>query len=569
MKKLYYWSKERFDVTQKILTVLLFSVFCFATQAQNYKVTFSSSGENMIVDSVQIHNITQKTSMSLLGYEILNLVRIPTIIKNFVASEDFIKVYPNPMTQNAILEVFCTQSGEVNVQIFNISGKQIAQNKNNLSPGISMYQISGLKSGIYLIKVQLPNDKYSTKLISINVTDDIPQINLRTTNSVTDLKSANIDEPAEMQYNEGDSILFIGYSGDLKDTLGYVLTADANIEFNFETPFDINFTLAEIYEDFKSYIEFSFLFDAAYSQSKELSANWDSIASHILTPADSKVAALWFNAYDIIYRINSVLENALLVENLNEQQLIIGQAKCIRAYLYYTLAFWFGNVPIETGTASSNLPRNIVDDVYSFIEDDLNMANHNLPAVIGSSEEIKLSKFFASGILARTLLLRDELVKSQELKDITSQVINSGMFALPAEVDTFYSGSIENIFGFDGGDVGFMQEYNFQFVPAMRYTEIIMMHVEAAYKLGQTQNALQLMNMLLLRRNMDPLTLLSLDDIYQQWKTELKYEGRTFACYKRFNKIREELMLDEYRFLLPVPLQVIIENPYMVQNPGY
>ena len=366
MKKLYYYSQKKIEVMQKILTVLILSMtVCLTTQAQNYKVTFSGSGENITVDSVRIHNITQNTSMLLLGPEILNLVQFPTIIKNFDATEDFIKVYPNPMTQNTQLEVFCTQPGEVIVQIFDISGKHILQNKKSLRPGKLIYQISGLKLGTYFIKVQLPHKKYSTKLISINGNDNIPKIDLHTTISVMVLKSASIEEPLEMQYNEGDSILFIGYSGDLVDTVGYVLTSDTNIEFNFETPFDINSALAAIYEDFKSYIEFSFLFDAAYSKSKELSADWDSIINHVQTPADSKVATLWFDAYDIIYRVNYILENAPLMENLNEQQLIVGQAKCIRAYLYYTLTFWFGNVPIEPGTVSNNLPKNLVDEVYS------------------------------------------------------------------------------------------------------------------------------------------------------------------------------------------------------------
>ena len=197
-------------------------------------------------------------------------------------------------------------------------------------------------------------------------------------------------------------------------------------------------------------------------------------------------------------------------------------------------------------------------------------ANNYLPAVIGSSEEIKLSKFFALGIKARTLLLQNGLDKLQGTFNATSQIINSGMFALSAEVDTFTFESTENIFGFEEvGDGSFMQEFNWQFVPAIRYTEIILMYAESAYKLGQTQTALQLMNLLLPRRNMNPLTELSLNDIYQQWKMELKYEGCTFAYYKRFNKIQEELGLDVYRYLLPIPLQVIYANPYMIQNPGY
>ncbi|MDO9254759.1 MAG: T9SS type A sorting domain-containing protein [Bacteroidales bacterium] len=237
MNKLYNYLKNRLGVTQKILTSLLLSiVFYGVTQAQDYKITFSASGESTTVDSVQVLNITQAKSISLKGTDTLNLVQDITRISDFGANKNFIRIYPNPMTRNAKLEFVLMQSGEVVVQIFDLDGKLVAINKQNLEAGKSIYYISGVKSGTYLVKIQLPNEELSTKLISTNRNNGVPKIHQLTTNFVTNLKSATSEQLVEMQYNEGDSLIFTGFSGsELVDIIGYVPTGDANIEFNFES----------------------------------------------------------------------------------------------------------------------------------------------------------------------------------------------------------------------------------------------------------------------------------------------------------------------------------------------
>ncbi|HZL08925.1 MAG TPA: RagB/SusD family nutrient uptake outer membrane protein [Prolixibacteraceae bacterium] len=582
MNKLYNCSKCRLDVMQKIFTALLLSItFCFATQAQNYKITFSGTGESTTVDSIRILNITQETSILLVGPETLNLVQNITGISDLVTNEKFITVYPNPMTQNANLSFITMQSSEVVVRIVDLAGKLIAINKQTLKAGKSIYRISGIKSGTYLIEIQLPNKECSTKLISTNGSNGIPEIQLLTTNIVTNLKSATIEDLVEMQYNEGDNLLFIGYSGDnLIDSVEIVLTADANIEFNFEPPsVDIHSLLAQSYEDFKSYLEYSFLFDAAYSNKINFpnDMTWGDITHHTQNSTDSKLSALWSDAYKIIYSVNSVIANAELISNEAEKQLIIAQAKCIRAYLYYTLVFWFGDIPIDVEVISdnifpwfsvNNLPRSAVNDVYTQIITDLEHSINYLPQNIAQSENIKLNKYFAAGIKARTLIIQQ---KWDELKDVTSQIINSGQYTLSENADNFLSYSPENIFGFDEvNNYAFKHYYDWLYVPAMRYTEILLMNIEANYQKGETATAMNLLNRLLIRRNLTPLSEISLNDIYDQWKTELKIEGSTFNYFKRFNKIQEELALYQaYKFLLPIPQLVIELNPYALQNPGY
>jgi len=581
MKKLYNYSKNRFDEMQKILTALLLSItFCYATQAQNHKITFSGIGESTTVDSIRILNVTQETSISLLESETLNLVQNISGISELDANENFLAVYPNPMTQNAKLKFVNTKSGEVMVQIFDLAGKLVAINKQTLKAGKYIYQISGIKSGTYLVKIQMPDKECSAKLISTNGSNSIPEIHQLTTNTITNLKSATIEDLVQMQYNEGDSLLFIGYSGDyLIDTVGIVLTADANIVFDFVPPsVDIHLLLAKSYQDFKSYIEYSFVFDAAYSNKIEFSndSTWSIIASHTQNSTDSNVDTLWSNAYNIIYSVNSVIANAQLINNEAEKQLIIAQAKCIRATLYYTLVKWFGEIPLDSQVINdtipwfsvNNHPRSTVNDVYTQIIFDLGHSIDYLPQNIAQSENIKLNKYFAASIKARTLIIQQ---KWDELKAVTSQIINSGNYALTVDPDNFLSASPENIFGFDEvNNYHFNEYYNWQYVPAMRYTEILLMSIEANYQLGDRATATAYLNILVARRNLPSISPeITLNDIYNQWKTELKLEGCTFSYYKRFNKIQEELGIDQSKYLLPIPSRAFNFNSYLTQNAGY
>jgi len=585
MKKLYNSSKKRFNVKVYFLTILLLSItFCFASQAQNYKITFSGTGESTTVDSIKVLNITQETSISLLGTDTLNLVHSITAISENAVYENFIAVYPNPMTQNTKLEFVCTQSGVVVVQIFDIGGKLVAINKQSLKAGKSIYQLSGLKSGTYLVKIQLHKKEYSTKLISTNRSNCIPEINQLSTNISINLKSAFNEKLTEMQFNVGDSLLFIGYSdANFVDTVGIILSADANIEFNFEKPpVNVYSILTQSYEDFKSYLENSFLFDAAYSNKIDFSNNstWSNITNHTPNSSDSKVSALWSDAYKIIYSVNSVIANSYLINNEVEKQQTIAQAKCIRAYLYYTLSFWFGDIPIDLDIINNtipiqwswfsvnNLPRSNVNDMYTQILTDIEYSINYLPQNISLEENIKLNKYFAAGIKARTLITAKEWDK---LINVTSQIINSSMYSLSVKVDTVLSDSPENIFVFDEvNNFQFKRYYDWQYVPALRYTEILLMHIEANYQKGETSNAMNWLNKLLERRNMTQLSEISLTDIYNQWKTELKIEGITFNYFKRFDKIQEELSINQvYKFLLPIPQQVLNLNPNATQNPGY
>ncbi|GHU57733.1 carbohydrate-binding protein [Bacteroidia bacterium] len=92
----------------------------------------------------------------------------------------------------------------------------------------------------------------------------------------------------------------------------------------------------------------------------------------------------WSNYYTGIFRANFVLESleingASLPEA--SRNIFEGQARYLRASLYYDLTRLFGAVPIKVSTESSNPPKGTIEEVYALIASDLKRAIEILPSV--------------------------------------------------------------------------------------------------------------------------------------------------------------------------------------------
>ncbi len=216
------------------IAILSWFIFCFFAQAQDYSITFSATGESTTIDSIKINNITQNTSIKLLGHESLRLLQTTTGLYEQSNNPEWIKVYPNPMTHQANLEFFSPESDIVNIEIFNISGLRVASKTVRIDAGKSTFQISGVIAGTYLINVSSNVKNYCTKIISKGNGSSVPHIHHITSNK-SYLKTASVDNIVEMQYNDGDILKFIAYSGEeLTDTIETVLTEDTQVAFVFE-----------------------------------------------------------------------------------------------------------------------------------------------------------------------------------------------------------------------------------------------------------------------------------------------------------------------------------------------
>jgi uncharacterized protein (TIGR02145 family) len=356
----------------------------------------------------------------------------------------------------------------------------------------------------------------------------------------------------------------------ISDSKQYGLSLRCFREIIIGTETAINDSLIICYSKLYDYIKFAYLFDAIYSNyTTAPGTSWDDIYNHAQTATNEKVLKLWSDAYDIILRANLIISSSQqVVTDIQARDIIIAQAKAIKAYLNYNLLTWFGEVPIETGISESIIPRNTVDEVLTQIKSDATDAGLSLPLSWTSPDNFRIPKSFANGLLARAALYSKNY---NEAGNPTTQIINSGQYMLETSATIFTSSSREIFVGFEEGTNA---EFNSFFtkgtyVPAMRYTESILTNIEVQFGLGNMSGAVSFMNLLKSRSGMPTVTSITEGDILQQWNTELDLEGGMFAALKRFNSALTIVGGQQFKLLLPVPQSKMISNVNLTQNPGY
>ena len=211
-------------------------LFFFELHAQDYLIDFSSAGIGTSIDSVRVENITQGTALTLSGEDVLYLRDIVSNINTVVHTrENDIRLYPNPAAQYFLVEFDVSIQADYVVEIFDISGQLVAKTHAFLSQGRHSWQITGLTSGIYHIRIYSSENSYNGKIISLNPGKEMLQIdylgqsgNIKPVNSLKSTRSLS-----QMQYNTGDRIKFTAYNGAYQTILTDIPTGNKTLTFEF------------------------------------------------------------------------------------------------------------------------------------------------------------------------------------------------------------------------------------------------------------------------------------------------------------------------------------------------
>ena len=116
-------------------------------------------------------------------------------------------------------------------------------------------------------------------------------------------------------------------------------------------------------------------------------------------------------AYDIIRRVNILIEELPLggVPE-DEKAVLLGQAKFIRAFLYFKMVYHHGGVPIvrepQDLTDELQVPRNSTAECFDFILQDLDEAISSLPASFRGEDYGKIDQAAARSFKGRVLLYK-------------------------------------------------------------------------------------------------------------------------------------------------------------------
>ena len=130
------------------------------------------------------------------------------------------------------------------------------------------------------------------------------------------------------------------------------------------------------------------------------------------TPVNSTLTELWQAAYEGINRANYMTQykNANLAGEavtFSGKDALYGEVYFLRAYYYFHLVKFFGDVPLFTDkrlglSESRSLQRSPKADVYKQIELDLNAAIGVLPTT--QSQKGRITKYAAQALLGKVLL---------------------------------------------------------------------------------------------------------------------------------------------------------------------
>ena len=171
---------------------------------------------------------------------------------------------------------------------------------------------------------------------------------------------------------------------------------------------------------------------------------------------NSYVASYWQTAYSTIKQSNTVLKYLGNVTDAQKKSWFEGEARFIRAHMYFNLVRLWGDVPLITTSVDYNDPLLFVrvskDSVYRQIIADFQLAVQKLPASWDVSAAARVTSYAAKGMLAKVYLTQQNYAAARPL--LQDLLDNPGTYQLLP--------SYKNVFGLNN-------EMNAEVMYAVRY----------------------------------------------------------------------------------------------------
>lgn len=352
------------------------------------------------------------------------------------------------------------------------------------------------------------------------------------------------------------------------------------------------------------------------------------IANRSVLTNNTSVTGMWTQIYTSILRDNFLIK---YVPSINEsgftdaaKNQIVAEAKFLRAFNYFNLVRWWGDVPLvldptEQANESLKVSRSSTADVYKQIYADIDAALPYLP----TTNKGKATKNTALALKARAALYQKDYAAVVSLCD---QIIASGQHSLVPTFSNIFAtqGTAESIWELSfettnsntlafflfstalGGrneirpnttlasaysttdarrilttsydaQLKYFRINGTDFPVLFRYAEVILNRAEALAELGRNAEALTALNLIRNRAGIgdadatlvtNPTALKT--EIFTQRRLELALEGHYFFDLVRTGRAAATLSnWASTQALLPIPQRERDSNPNITQNPGY
>ncbi len=164
---------------------------------------------------------------------------------------------------------------------------------------------------------------------------------------------------------------------------------------------------------------------------------------------NSNNQSIWKSGYSYLYQANAIINGLTRSTNLSDtiKNQLTGEAKFMRALIYYYLINIYGDVPMVIGTdytTNAQLPRQSKADICNLMITDLKQAKQLLPTSLLGGKRTRPNSAAASFLLARFYLLTNAWGLAET--EATEVINNTNYSLLPQLSDVFLAGSKEAIF---------------------------------------------------------------------------------------------------------------------------
>lgn len=161
------------------------------------------------------------------------------------------------------------------------------------------------------------------------------------------------------------------------------------------------------------------------------------------TPVNAQLQSLWSWMYGGVNRAAYIIEFQDKTD-FTGKNVIIAEARFLRAYYNFELVKWFGDIPIKPKGRfilgdEKSIPRSPKAEVYALIEEDLEYAVANLSYT--APEIGRVTKGAAEALLGKAYLYQDKFDKASETLE---DVIQSGTYTLASDYNSIFEFAGEN-----------------------------------------------------------------------------------------------------------------------------
>jgi starch-binding outer membrane protein, SusD/RagB family len=175
--------------------------------------------------------------------------------------------------------------------------------------------------------------------------------------------------------------------------------------------------------------------------------------------SDGGLRTMWQWMYEAVNRCNYIMEFQDKLEEFPSKTSVLAQTRFLRAFYYFQLVKWWGDVPLAIDKRIQfgdqfNIDRTPKAEVYALIESDLIFAANNLSYV--QTQTGRITKGAAEALLGKVYLYQD---KFPESATVLEKLINEGPHRLltrveyPDMFERYNENNMESVFEIQYSDV--------------------------------------------------------------------------------------------------------------------